>query len=127
MTKTLQHVGVLGMHWGQRRGQKGTTGHKPRPAQVRSAIGTMAKTTISKTGNAAKNTAKNVGEAFAKKHKSRKVTEADLEFSRQYVKNYLKLAGVSVVAGLVVTQAGRMAAQAYITAREVQRYKDLFE
>lgn len=47
MNKDLKHFGVLGMHWGQRRGQKGTFGHKPRPQEVRKAVSTKASSLVS--------------------------------------------------------------------------------
>ena len=59
--EALAHFGVLGMHWGS---------HKPRPAEVRRAIGSGAKA----AGTATVNAAKGVGKAFQEKHKSRAVT-----------------------------------------------------
>lgn len=60
----LKHVGVLGMHWGVRKG------YKPGPAQVRSAIGSGVKAAGAKVSTSAKS----VGTAFKEKHKSRAVT-----------------------------------------------------
>ena len=64
MTKSLQHVGVLGMHWGQRRGRKGTFGHKPRPAKVAEVAGEKTKQFLQSraaksVSEAVKGTAKN--------------------------------------------------------------------
>ncbi len=88
MTKDIQHVGVLGMHWGHR---------KPRPAQVRSAIGSGAKA----AGKAVVNSGKAAGKAFQEKHRSRATVKpeevkmaADLikKHRNEKIKEFTKLA-----------------------------------
>jgi hypothetical protein len=56
----------------------------------------------------------------------KQLAKDDIKRSKDFVKTYLKLAGASVVAGLVVSKLGQIAAQRYIDALAVKRYADLY-